>query len=98
MTDLETWVHDNTDTFYRISRYKRLYTPYEQEKKYSDEDIYEETYQGKITGVIDTGNDKLLEIEEWYEDYTGEEKKMGTTHYELLSNIIIERWDSPEEE
>ena len=63
MTDLETWVHDNTDTFYRISRYKRLYTPYEQDKKYSDESVYEETYQGKITGVVDTGNDKLLEIE-----------------------------------
>lgn len=42
MTDLETFLLDYADTtIFRIYKYKRVFTPYEQDKKYSDESIFE---------------------------------------------------------
>ena len=40
MTDLETFIHDiGEDTIFRMYKYRRLFTPYEQDKKFSDESV-----------------------------------------------------------
>ena len=42
MTDFETFLHDFADDkIFRIYKYKRMYTPFEQDKKYSDETVFE---------------------------------------------------------
>lgn len=41
-TDLDTWMHDNSDErIFRVWRYKKVFTPLEQEKKYIDQSCYE---------------------------------------------------------
>ena len=42
MTDFETWVHDYEGRVYRYWVYKRMFTPLEVEKKYTDETYYED--------------------------------------------------------
>lgn len=44
ITDMETWLLDNDDRIFRYLVYKKLFTPYEQEKKYSDESQFEDTH------------------------------------------------------
>lgn len=98
MTDLETWINDNKDIIFRIARYKRIFTPYEQEKKFIDEDIFEEMYNGTITKAIETNNEVILEIEVWYEDTDFEMKRSKITNYELLSNIQISKIEDEEDQ
>lgn len=93
MIDLETFILDNKDTIFRISRYKKIFTPHEEEKKYIDESIYEDSYFGKITKAIEVKDDVLLEIELVYEEDDGEIKSLGITYYELLKNIHISTSD-----
>lgn len=41
-TDLETWMLDNADMrIFRVWKYKKVFTPLEQEKKYCDQGVYE---------------------------------------------------------
>lgn len=42
MIDFETWLHDYGDRVYRYWVYKRMFTPCEQEAKYSDQCCYED--------------------------------------------------------
>lgn len=43
MTDFETWLHDvGYDRIFRVWKYKRMFTPYEQKEAFSDESIYED--------------------------------------------------------
>ena len=41
MTDFETFLQDNSETIFRYFKYKKVWTPYELDKKFSDESIYE---------------------------------------------------------
>lgn len=41
MTDFETWVLDHSDRVYRYWVYRRMFTPYEQEQKFTDESCFE---------------------------------------------------------
>lgn len=62
VTDMETWLLDNDGRIFRFVVYKRMFTPYEQEKKFSDESQFEDTHYrfGMIEEAIDLGNGKWL--------------------------------------
>lgn len=98
MTDLQTWIHDNDDKFYGVRKYKKVYTPYEQQKAYSDETQYEWDKTCKIIEAIEIPNDVLLglqeysELEEISDDNTimWKVEKIGGLLYVRLSDIIIE--------
>ena len=61
-TDMETWFLDNSDRIYRFVVYKKLFTPYEQDKKFMDESQFEDTHYrfGFIKEVIELGNGEWL--------------------------------------
>ena len=40
MTDFETWVLDHKDRIYRYWVHRRIFTPYEQEQKFTDESCF----------------------------------------------------------
>lgn len=70
MTDFETYYHDELqDKIINYAVYKRMFTPYEEEQKYSDESCYEDmTHQGYIKEVIELpDNDILLGIVDCYD-------------------------------
>lgn len=61
-TDMETWFSDNSDRIYRFMVYKKLFTPYEQEQKFSDESQFEDTHYrfGFIEEAIELGHGEWL--------------------------------------
>lgn len=44
ITDMETWLLDNDGRVFRFLVYKKMYTPYEQERKFIDESQFEDTH------------------------------------------------------
>ena len=73
ITDFETWLMDESDTkIFRYLIYKKVYTPYEQDKKYMDESEYEDGghyTMAKIEEAIDMGNGNwMLGMRTIYED------------------------------
>lgn len=62
ITDLETWLIDNDERIYRYLVYKRMFTPYEQQRAFEDETIFEDDYYtlAKITEAIDLGKGEWL--------------------------------------
>lgn len=44
MTDMTTWILDNSDRIYRYWVHKRMFTPAEVEAKYTDQSCYECEY------------------------------------------------------
>ena len=62
ITDLETWLIDNDERIYRYLVYKRMFTPYEQQRAFEDETIFEDDYYtlAKITEAIDLGDGEWL--------------------------------------
>ena len=71
-TDLETWLLDfNEEKIFRIHRRKTVFTPYEQEKKFSDAEVWEcVSESARVVEVIELPNkDTLLGFRDvWYED------------------------------
>lgn len=61
-TDMETWWLDNHDRIYRFVVYKKLFTPYEQDKKFSDESQFEDNHFrfGFIEEAIELGQGEWL--------------------------------------
>lgn len=61
-TDMDTWFLDNSDRIYRFVVYKKLFTPYEQDKKFSDESQFEDNHYrfGLIEEVIELGQGEWL--------------------------------------
>jgi len=59
---METWLSDNSDRIYRFMVYKKLFTPYEQEQKFSDESQFEDTHYrfGFIEEAIELGHGEWL--------------------------------------
>ena len=59
---METWFSDNSDRIYRFMVYKKLFTPYEQEQKFSDESQFEDTHYrfGFIEEAIELGYGEWL--------------------------------------
>lgn len=98
ITNIGTWLHDlDEDTIFRFRTYKRIFTPYEQEKKYLDETRFEEgTFYsyGKILNIIEIPGDLLLEIREVYQkEEGGPFEDYGSTVYRRLSDIQLEKRD-----
>lgn len=99
MIDLETWISDNSDKFYSVKKYMKVYTPYEYDKKYSDETRYEWEKTCKIKEAIEIPNDVLLGLQEYFDDYVT--LSDNTIEYEVkeafsgllyvrLSDVVIE--------
>jgi hypothetical protein len=59
---METWFLDNSDRIYRFVVYKKLFTPYEQDKKFYDESQFEDTHYrfGFIEEAIELGHGEWL--------------------------------------
>ena len=56
------WVNENADKVFRYNIYRKVYTPYEQEKKYIDESMYEnDSYEyAFIEDIIELKDDFLI--------------------------------------
>lgn len=95
ITNIGTWIMDDKETVYRVYTKKWTYTPFEQDKKYSDEsEYYDDGYPiiCRITNAIEVPNDVLLELTE----LNGEEEgnnDIGRKVYRLLSEIHIVCYD-----
>lgn len=99
ITNIGTWVHDMSgcNKIFRFLVYKKVYTPYEQENKFSDESEYENGGYwkfGLITNAIEIPNDVLLEIEEMtqYDEFKPFEP-LNRKVYFKLSDIRLEYWE-----
>lgn len=99
MIDLETWIIDNSDKFYSVKKYMKVYTPYEYDKKYSDETRYEWEKTCKIKEAIEIPNDVLLGLQEYFDDYVTlsdntvdcvVKEAFGGLLYVRLSDVVIE--------
>ena len=91
ISDIGTWISDNHDKVYRIAEYKKMFTPYEVENKFMDEDVYEDTYSDVfIVDAYEIPNDvllKLLIIKDNGDDF-------GDVYlYKRLSDIRIMEYD-----
>ena len=99
MIDLETWISDNSDKLYSVKKYMKVYTPYEYDKKYSDETRYEWEKTCKIKEAIEIPNDVLLGLQEYFDDYVTlsdntieyeVKEAFGGLLYVRLSDVVIE--------
>ena len=98
MTDLETFIYDSDDIIFRMYKYKKVWTPYELEQKYSDESIFENgnyPMYVKIVGAIELPDKdvllKLLEITPIHERYDNDLDIPNIYLYEKLSDIKFRR-------
>lgn len=92
ITDMETWLIDYGDRIYRYVVYKKMFTPYENQRAFSDESVYEcDHYQlCKIEEAIDLGNsDWLLGLRKIDDDG----QVFGNIEYLRLSEIRLEYFD-----
>lgn len=94
ITDMETWLIDG-DYIFRYLVYKKMFTPYEQQKAFMDETVYEdERYElCKVEEAIDTGNDWLLGLRIVDEDG----RVSGITKYYRLGEIRLARFDNDQD-
>ena len=62
MTDFTTWLLDNNGRIYRYWVYKRMFTPAEQEAKWSDQSCYEcdECFYGRIEEAVELPDGDVL--------------------------------------
>lgn len=93
-TDIETWIHDfGEDTIFRLWVYKKIFTPYEQENKFSDESIYEDSTAKLVhlVGCIEMPNseESILKFKDLDDDY----RPTGTYYYYKFSQILLEEVD-----
>ena len=68
---IKKYFEDNKDKVFRYVIYKRMFTPYEQDKKFSDASIYEDDFftHCKIKNVLPLGEDDfILEAERVFSD------------------------------
>ena len=101
MTDMETFILDNQDKIFRWYKYKTVWTPFELDKKYSDESIFENGGYANFCYIRQAielpDGDVLLKLEDTHspEDdilYTDEDENDKKFTYEKLSNIVLEEY------
>ena len=66
---IKEFLHENKDRVYHFWVYKRMFTPYEQDKKFTDESVYEDDHAmlGYIReSILLPDGDLLLGINEIY--------------------------------
>lgn len=87
VTDMLTWLLDNSERIFRYQVYRRLFTPFEQQQAYMDETQFESTHYsfGIIEEAIDLGNGEwLIGIREIVED-----EVTDTVGFHRLSDIKL---------
>lgn len=106
MIDLDTFINNRaSETIFRMYKYRKVYTPYEQEQKYSDESVFENgsypSYVRIVNAIELPDGDVLLKLLddlpvcERTEDY---DKQPSIYLYEKLSDIKLEEWEVDNEE
>lgn len=97
ITNIGTWSRDLEGQVFRYLTYKKNWTPYEMDKKYSDESEFEEGGYYRfayITNVIEIPGDVLIEFTELSQgDFEGQFEDAGFKQYRRLSEIKLERFD-----
>lgn len=99
MIDFDEFLKKNINKVFRIYKYKKVYTPFEIDKKYSDESIYENggypTYVYIREAILLPDNDILLKLEETTP--VQEQDSLNTKDkfylYEKLSDICLKEND-----
>lgn len=101
MTDMETFILDNMNKIFRYYKYKRVWTPFELDKKYSDESIFENGGYAEFCYIRQAielpDGDVLLKLEITHspEDdilYQNDENNDRIYKYEKLSDIVLEEY------
>lgn len=60
-TDWETFLHDfGDDLIFRVHKHKKIFTPYEQDRKFCDENLTENMGDFKIACSVELPNKELL--------------------------------------
>lgn len=99
ITDIGTWWGDNKGTIFRYQVYRRGYTPYEMDKKFSDESLFEDDYHyAYIDELMEIPNDILIAFEEVNFAAEGKPYLTGITYYEKLSNIKLSKFNLDNEQ
>ena len=99
----ESFVHQNHNRIFRYWIYRRIYTPFEQEKKFSDESMYEDDYCtcAYIRECISLGNgDYLLGFEsvDFIPDTIDDGEYLQSIMYCKLSEIRLEYYEGDSRE
>lgn len=92
MTDFETWLHHiGYDRIFRMWKYKRMFTPYEQKEAFSDESIYEDDTCDyvKIREAIELPDGDILLGLQTIEDSSDLEDENSYLTYCKLSQIEL---------
>ena len=91
ITDMETWLLDFDERIYRYVVYRKMFTPYEQEKRNKDETPFENDHYrfGKIEEAINIGNSK------WMIGFRNiiNHKLSEKIEYYTLDEIRLELWE-----
>ena len=90
MTDFQTWLHDDGyDALFNVYLKKHIYTPYEQEQKFSDESCDDCVLQDvHIIKAIELPNGDILLGFQWTSN-EDEELTQSFIHYYRLSEIYL---------
>jgi hypothetical protein len=99
MIDFETWVMYHSDRVFRYWVYRRMFTPYEQERKYMDETVFEDTHcsYGTIREAVELPDgDVLIGFVDPFDDTVPEDSQ--NIHYVKLSEISLAYYPRDEAE
>ena len=105
MTDFDTFVLDNQDKIFRYYKYVRVWTPFELDKKYSDESIFENDGYAEFAYIRQAielpDGDILLKLEITHspeDDMLYQDEDNDRIYkYEKLSDIVLEEYSSDNE-
>lgn len=95
--DMNSFIYDNQDVVFCFRPIKQEFTPYEVEKAFSDESIYEDTIFGRITGAVDLGYDYLLEVKVVNVDELGCIEESNITEYIHLGQCKMTLYENLED-
>ena len=105
MTDMETFILDNQDKIFRYYKYVRVWTPFELDKKYSDESIFENGGYAEFVYIRQAielpDRDVLLKLEITHspeDDILYQDEDNDRIYkYEKLSDIVLEEYSADNE-
>ena len=101
MTDFDTFLADNQGKIFRYYKYVRVWTPFELDKKYSDESIFENGGYAEFVYIRQAielpDGDVLLKLEITHNPdddmlYQDEGENDRIYKYEKLSDIVLEEY------
>lgn len=101
MTDFDTFVIDNQGKIFRYYKYVKVWTPFELDKKYSDESIFENGGYAEFCYIRQAielpDGDILLKLEITHNPdddalYQDEDELDTIYKYEKLSDIVLEEY------